>query len=86
MRSTITSKGQVTIPVEIREKLDLKPGDILEFEADAPILTAYRVFEPEAMYALIGCRKHQSPDRTSEQMIEDMRGRVELPENDEDRD
>ena len=29
--TTITVKGQVTIPVAIREELDLKPGDRLRF-------------------------------------------------------
>lgn len=29
--ATITSKGQVTIPKRIREKLDLEEGDQLEF-------------------------------------------------------
>lgn len=29
--ATITSKGQVTIPKRIREKLDLQEGDQLEF-------------------------------------------------------
>lgn len=29
--ATITSKGQVTIPVEVREKLGLRTGDRLEF-------------------------------------------------------
>ncbi len=32
--ATITSKGQVTIPKEIREKLHLNPGDKLNFELD----------------------------------------------------
>ena len=30
--STLTSKGQVTLPVEIRRKLGLKPGDRLYFD------------------------------------------------------
>lgn len=30
----ITSKGQVTIPVEIREKLGLHPDSEVEFEVD----------------------------------------------------
>ena len=29
--ATLTSKGQVTIPVEVREQLGLKTGDRLEF-------------------------------------------------------
>ena len=32
---SITPKGQVTIPVEIREKLKLKPGDRVQYE-DTP--------------------------------------------------
>ncbi len=32
MQSTISSKGQVTIPVEIREKLGLRPGTPVDFE------------------------------------------------------
>ena len=30
--ATITSKGQVTIPKKIRDKLGLKPGDTLNFD------------------------------------------------------
>ena len=30
--STMTSKGQVTIPVEIRRKLGLKPGQAVSFD------------------------------------------------------
>ncbi|RDJ22961.1 AbrB/MazE/SpoVT family DNA-binding domain-containing protein [Bosea caraganae] len=30
--STLTSKGQFTLPVEIRQALDLRPGDELRFE------------------------------------------------------
>jgi AbrB family looped-hinge helix DNA binding protein len=32
MRSTISSKGQVTVPVEVRERLGLAPGTPIEFE------------------------------------------------------
>ncbi len=32
MRSTISSKGQVTVPVEVREQLGLVPGTPVEFE------------------------------------------------------
>ena len=32
MKSVISSKGQVTVPIEIREKLGLVPGTVVKFE------------------------------------------------------
>jgi len=32
--STISSKGQITVPLEIRRRLGLKEGDRVEFEVD----------------------------------------------------
>jgi len=32
--STLTSKGQTTIPKEIRDKLDLKPGDRIYYSVE----------------------------------------------------
>jgi antitoxin PrlF len=32
--SRITSKGQTTIPREVRQKLSLRPGDVLVYEFD----------------------------------------------------
>lgn len=34
MSATLTSKGQVTIPVEIRERLGLQQGDQIEFTSE----------------------------------------------------
>jgi antitoxin PrlF len=31
-RAKVTSKGQITVPVEIRRSLGIKPGDHLRFE------------------------------------------------------
>ena len=33
--TTVTSKGQVTIPAEVRDYMDIKPGDRLLFVRDA---------------------------------------------------
>jgi len=33
-RSRLSSKGQVTIPVEVRERLHLEPGDTVVYEID----------------------------------------------------
>ena len=34
MQATITSKGQVTVPKPIRDRLQLEPGDKIEFLLD----------------------------------------------------
>jgi len=31
MKSVISSKGQITVPVEVRDKLGLKPGSVVTF-------------------------------------------------------
>ncbi|MGA2218637.1 MAG: AbrB/MazE/SpoVT family DNA-binding domain-containing protein [Terracidiphilus sp.] len=40
LRATLTSKGQITIPVEVRKSLGVKPGDKLRFE---PLESGFRV-------------------------------------------
>jgi len=39
--SALTSKGQVTLPVELRRKLGLRAGDRIVYEPDGP--RAYRL-------------------------------------------
>ena len=34
MQSTMTSKGQITVPKAVRERLHLNPGDKIEFLVD----------------------------------------------------
>ena len=38
----VTSKGQVTIPVEVRRQLGVEPGDTLVFETQAEYATVKR--------------------------------------------
>ncbi len=42
----ITSKGQTTIPVEIRESLNFKPGDLLEWEVSTDGSAKVRRIQP----------------------------------------
>ncbi len=57
MRSTgtVTSKGQITIPVEVRQYLGLKQGDQLEFRAEAgAVMIRPARGEPNPFTAYIG--------------------------------
>ena len=53
MTATVTSKGQITIPLRIRQKLNLNVGDLLEFDESSPILTARRVIKPSVWEATL---------------------------------
>lgn len=55
-RAKITSKGQVTIPREVRRRLGVRPGDRVEFEDDGNGMKVIAVREesPFAKYAGIG--------------------------------
>ena len=53
-QAKVTSKGQVTIPAEVRDALGLREGDTISFEVDdqdQARLRAVRVGSPFARYA-----------------------------------
>jgi AbrB family looped-hinge helix DNA binding protein len=78
METTITSKGQITIPARIRRKLGLEPGMKLQFDESVSFLKAVKPVNAEAMRSVVGCLKGSRGD-TSARVIEEMRGPVELP-------
>ena len=53
--STITSKGQTTVPKEVRDALDLEPGSKLRWEVRGG--TVAITTERPALWALAGCVK-----------------------------
>ena len=71
--ATVTSKGQVTIPKVIRERLALQAGDEIVFEdTPAGILVSRAVGEP-LFQKYVGFLKHlegEDPDR----LVREMRG------------
>ena len=48
MLATLDSKGQITLPMEIRERLGLAAGSILEFQLMADGTITARRIEPDA--------------------------------------
>ena len=79
MKATITSKGQITIPLPIRRKLKLHTGTVLEFDEQADCLKATKAVDPERMRSVIGVAKEELAGKTTLQWLEELRGPVELP-------
>jgi AbrB family looped-hinge helix DNA binding protein len=69
----MTSKGQITVPKAVRERLGLVPGDELEFVDEGEQLVIRRHDEDSRFARYRGFLKHlqgQDPD----EMLSDMRG------------
>jgi antitoxin PrlF len=62
-RSTLTSKGQVTIPKQVRDHLGLKMGDRLLFEIEDGGRLVVRLEERDPLGALPGLLRHLARDR-----------------------
>ena len=79
MKATVTSKGQITIPLAIRRKLRLHTGTVLEFDEKADCLRATKSVDPERMRSVIGIAQEDLGAKTTLQWLEELRGPVELP-------
>ena len=55
LSSSVTTKGQVTIPIELREKLGIKPGDRVGFVDEGDRLVLHR--QETAIEAVFGVVK-----------------------------
>jgi AbrB family looped-hinge helix DNA binding protein len=74
--STITSKGQVTIPRQIREKLELKVGDKLNFQyqKNGTVLLAVASKKVNEVYGMLAYRAKKPV--SVEQMNEGIRNHI----------
>lgn len=68
--SIVTSKGQITIPLEVRNKLGLKTGDKVEFNQDEGTGTFTLKRKTGSIMDLCGSLKYDGPPITIEQMDE----------------
>ena len=51
--TTVTSKGQVTIPQEIRDRLGIQPGAELRFEVDGDAIRVTKQADSDRGHALV---------------------------------
>jgi AbrB family looped-hinge helix DNA binding protein len=54
MRSVVSEKGQVTIPKRLRDRLGIRPGQVLDFDEEAGRLVARKVAVADPLDAAYG--------------------------------
>jgi antitoxin PrlF len=72
MKSTMSSKGQLTVPVELREKLGLEAGTVVQFELrDGAVLLRKGAHNDHPVDRLFG---HLSLGKPVDEILDQMRG------------
>lgn len=79
MKATLTSKGQITIPLGIRRRLGLKPGQQLDFDEATPFVKAVKVVDESAWKKARGIGRKRLPAASTKDWLNQTRGPVELP-------
>jgi antitoxin PrlF len=72
MKAVVSEKGQVTIPKGVRTKLGIRPGTVIEFEADRGRLIGRKADTRDAIDELFGALTMPEP---VDDYVERVRGR-----------
>jgi AbrB family looped-hinge helix DNA binding protein len=72
-KTRITTKGQVTIPKEVRDRLGLRPGDELEFIEEDGVYRLRKRVDPEVFKKYRGYLKEWA-GQDSDNLVREMRG------------
>ncbi len=72
MKAIVSEKGQVTIPKALRSKLGIRPGAVLEFEAERGRLVAHKAAQRDIFDEVYGTLKMEE---SVDDFIERIRGR-----------
>lgn len=73
-RIKLTSKGQVTLPVEMRRKLGLRTGDVLEIRESPEGYLIQKHIPVSPFDRYVGYLGHKG-ERKTDKLVDEMRGR-----------
>jgi len=71
MRTTVSQKGQVTIPKALRDRLGLEPGQVLDFQEQNGRLVASKLPEQDPVSSVYGILQL---DRSTDDIMTELRG------------
>jgi antitoxin PrlF len=74
MKTTVSEKGQITIPKKLRDRLGLRPGQVLEVKEERGRLVMTKLMAADAFDEVTGILKPQKP---TDELLVEMRGEPE---------
>jgi len=69
----ISSKGQITIPKDVRKALKLKPGDRVEIRVEGGIAILEPLRRPSESMRGLGCRVKEKLGVTAVELVHELR-------------
>lgn len=75
MKAIVSEKGQVTIPKAIRDRLGIRPGQVLDFESEGGRLVAVKAVPGDAIDAVYGIF---GDGRSTDEIMRFLRDEVEV--------
>lgn len=76
MQAVVSEKGQVTIPQQLRDRLGIRPGDVLGFEEDGGRLIAVKQQRRAPLDSVYGILQVTG---STDELITALRGPADLP-------
>ena len=76
MRNKLSDRGQLTIPKALRDRLGMKPGTELEFEADGGRIIISKVTQKASLRSVVGVL---SDGRRTDEVVRELRGDADIP-------
>lgn len=74
MKSRVTERGQITIPKQLRDRLGIRPGQVVDFAEEGGRLVVTRRAGDDPVKAVFGIL---ALDRSTDELMADLRaGRV----------
>ena len=70
MKSRVTERGQVTIPKELRERLGIRPGQVVDFREEAGRIVLSKRAPRDPVDAAFGILRN---DRSTDELMAELR-------------
>ena len=74
LTAKLTSKGQITIPKKVREKLGVSSGEEIQFEENNSVFTIRKWIKKSPFDQWVGYLKKQKANNT-DRIVDELRGK-----------